>query len=289
MSKQTARKRLYACTALAATLVVFAVVWAEEKKEIPDHTNFQSCEACHTDKQSMWEASGHSKAIGRIANAKSSADCYACHSTEGFTAKRQGSKVDPAQKDSFHTISCLACHDPRNGKHPRKLVADPEELCESCHSQRAMLKGEGARVVDDLRNVHSAVSCVSCHMTEGNHRMKVLRPDNPDLTEKRTDTCTGCHKDNNRVARARQLTEWQSDYKAAMDPIQADLKAINDAVKEKPDRLNAALKEKLSNLTFNISLLERDGSRGAHNHDYALEIMTHAAKELQEIKAAIKQ
>jgi predicted CXXCH cytochrome family protein len=289
MSKQTARKMLYAWTALASILVVFAIAWAEEKKEIPDHTNFKSCQACHADKHSMWEASGHSKAIGRIANAASSADCYACHSTEGFSAKRQGSKVDPAKKESFHSISCLACHDTQSGKHPRKLVAEPEELCESCHSQRAMLKGEGAKGVEDLRNVHSAVSCVSCHMTEGNHRMKVLRPDDQGLTEKRADTCTGCHKDNNRVARVRQLTEWQSDYKAAMDPIQADLKAINDAVKGKPDLLDAAMKETLSNLTFNLSLLERDGSRGAHNHDYALEIMTHAAKELQKIKAAIKR
>jgi hypothetical protein len=74
-----------------------------------------------------------------------------------------------------------------------------------------------------------------------------------------------------------------------MDPIQADLKAINDAVKGKPDLLDAAMKETLSNLTFNLSLLERDGSRGAHNHDYALEIMTHAAKELQKIKASIKR
>ncbi len=288
MSKQTARKMFYACTGLAAILSVIVVVRAEGKKEIPDHTNFQSCQACHAEKQSMWEASGHSKAIGRIANA-AAADCYACHSTEGFSAKRQGGRADLAKKESFHTISCLACHDPRSGKHPRKLIADPEELCESCHRQRAMLKGEGARGVDDLRNVHSAVSCVSCHMTEGNHRMKVLRPDDPDRSEKQTDTCTGCHKDNNRPARAQQLREWQSDYKAAMDPIQADLKAVHDAVKENPDLLNASLKEKLSNLTFNISLLERDGSRGAHNHDYAMEIMTHAAKELKEIKAAIKR
>lgn len=118
--------------------------------------------------------------------------------------------------------------------------------------------------------------------------MKVLRPDDPGLTEKRIDTCTGCHKDNNRAARARQLTEWQSDYKAAMDPIQVELKAINAAVKEKPDLLNAAMKEKLSNLTFNISLLERDGSQGAHNHDYALYIMSHASRDLKELKTAIK-
>ena len=43
-----------------------------------------------------------------------SADCYACHSAEGFAAKLQGNKVDTAQKETFHTVSCLACHNPRS-------------------------------------------------------------------------------------------------------------------------------------------------------------------------------
>jgi predicted CXXCH cytochrome family protein len=276
------------CTSIAAIIGYFALSLAEDKKEIPDHTSFQSCQACHAEKQSMWEASGHSKAIGRVTSATSSADCYACHSTEGFAAKLQGNKVDIAKKDAYHSISCLACHDPRGGKYPYRLVADPEELCESCHSQRAILKGEGAKGVDDVRNVHSGVTCVSCHMTEKNHRMKVLRPDDPDLTEKRIDTCTGCHKDNNRAGRAKQLLGWQSEYKEKMDPLQAELKIINAAVKDKPDLLNAEQKVKLNNVRFNLSLLERDRSRSAHNWDYALEIMSLASADLKELKAAIK-
>ena len=280
--------RIVIWMSIAAIAGIFAVVLADEKKEIPDHTNFQSCEACHAEKHTMWEASGHSKAIGRVTAAASSADCYACHSAEGFAAKRQGSKVDTAKKETFHSISCLACHDPRGGKYPYRLVADPEELCESCHSQRAILKGEGAKGVDDMRNVHSAVTCVSCHMTEGNHRLKVLRPDDPNLTEKRTDTCTGCHKDNNRPARAKQLQEYQGEYKEKMEPLQADVKTIDAAVKEKPDLLNAELKVKLNSAKFNLSLLERDRSRSFHNWDFALEIMAQAAKELKELKAAVK-
>ena len=236
----------------------------------------------------MWEASGHSKAIGRLANTASSADCYACHSTEGFEAKMKGTKVDVAKKESYHSISCLACHSPLGSKYPYRLVADPEDLCESCHSQRAVLKGEGAKGIEDMRNVHSAVTCVSCHMTEGNHRMKVLRPDDPNLSEKRIDTCTGCHKDNNRATRANQLQEWQSEYKEKMEPLQAEVKAIGAAVKEKPDLLNDALKAKLNNVRFNLSILERDRSRGAHNLDFALEVMALASADLKALKAAVK-
>jgi len=193
-----------------------------------------------------------------------------------------------AKKESYHSISCLACHSPLGSKYPYRLVADPEDLCESCHSQRAVLKGEGAKGIEDMRNVHSAVTCVSCHMTEGNHRMKVLRPDDPNLSEKRIDTCTGCHKDNNRATRAKQLQEWQSEYKEKMEPLQAEVKAIGAAVKEKPDLLNDALKAKLNNVRFNLSILERDRSRGAHNLDFALEVMALASADLKALKAAVK-
>ena len=119
-------------------------------------------------------------------------------------------------------------------------------------------------------------------MTEGNHLMKVIRPDDPEVSEKRLDTCTTCHKDNNRKARvASQLQEWQATYKKGMDPLQADLTAISTALKEKPNLLNDTLKTKLSNVRTNLSMLAKDGSRGAHNVDFTSEIMSSAAKDPQ--------
>lgn len=275
----------------AAVMVVtggFATAIPEDKKEIPDHTGFTSCVPCHAEKQSMWEASGHSKAIGRLANAKSTADCYACHSTEGFAAKLQGGKVDMNQKENFHTVSCLACHDPRGSKLPKKLVSDSDSLCESCHKQRAVLKGEGARGVDEMRSIHSGVPCISCHMTEGNHRMKVLRPDDPGLTEKRDDTCTVCHKGNTRKMRAQQIQEWQSDYQEKMAVLQAELSRVDTLLKAEPEALNASSKSKLEDIRFNLSILTRDGSRSAHNPDFALEIMSLASKTFEEIQKEVQ-
>ena len=126
-------------------------------------------------------------------------------------------------------------------------------------------------------------------MTEGNHLMKVIRPDDPEVSEKRLDTCTSCHKDNNRKARVAQLQEWQATYKKEMEPLQADMNAIGAALKEKPNLLSDALKTKLNNARANLSMLARDGSRGAHNVDFTSEIMSVAAKDLREIKTAIKQ
>jgi predicted CXXCH cytochrome family protein len=237
----------------------------------------------------MWLASGHSKALSAITKSdRVTPDCYGCHSAEGFLAKLKGKKVDISQKETFHALTCVACHDPHSSDNPRQLVMDPEMLCNSCHRQRAMLEGKGAKGVEDTRSLHSAVPCVSCHMTEGNHLMNVIRPDSPDLSGNRLDTCTTCHKDNNREARTKQIQDWQAWYKEAMDPLQADLKSVNAVLKENPDILNAELKAKLGDVRSNLSIIESDGSHGAHNLDYALEIMSLAASDLKEIKAAMK-
>jgi predicted CXXCH cytochrome family protein len=286
----TQKTRTIALAAVVAAIAgIVAMAQTEDKKTVPDHSGFPACETCHVDKQSMWEASGHSKAIAAVNTSKqSSADCYACHSTEGFAAKLKGDKVDAAQKETFHTVSCLACHNPRGTQHPRMLALDPEEICSACHTQGAFLKGTGARGVEDTRSVHSAVPCVSCHMTGGNHLMKVIRPDDPKLSEKDADTCTACHKDNNRKARTRQLQEWQTEFKEKMDALQADVNAISATLKEKPDLLSAELNKKFGDLRFNLAMLNRDRSRSAHNFDFALEVFALASSDMKEIRAAVK-
>jgi len=117
--------------------------------------------------------------------------------------------------------------------------------------------------------------------------MKVIRPDDPTLTEKRQDTCTACHMDNNREARVGQIQEWQSTYDENMAPLLADVKTIEAAVKKTPDLLTPSLKAKFDSVKANLSLLENDGSRGFHNFAFSLEITSLAAGDLKEIKAAI--
>jgi hypothetical protein len=259
-------------------------IFAEEKKDIPDHTNFQSCQPCHAEKQTMWDASGHTKAIAQTANTVPAAtDCKGCHAQ-----KPQDKAAASAKNESFHIAACLACHGRQKTAYDHRVVVDPEKLCESCHIQRPIFLGKGAKGMDDLRNFHSGVPCVSCHMTEGTHTMKVLRPDDPGLTEKRLDTCTSCHKDNNREARVRQIQEWQSTYDENMTPLLADVKTIEAALQKKPGRLNASLKAKLEDVKFNLALMEKDGSRGFHNFVFSLEIAAQAKSSLKEIKAALK-
>jgi hypothetical protein len=104
-------------------------------------------------------------------------------------------------------------------------------------------------------------------MSETNHRMKLIRPDDPSVSETRLDTCTACHKDNNRKARIVQLQEWQKSYQEGMDPLQADLAALSGALKE-TSLLDDKMKAKLNDVRFNLSILVGDGSRSSHNEFY---------------------
>lgn len=271
-------------------IMIGQVIWGIAlEKEIPDHTSFQSCQGCHSEKQSMWEASNHGEAIAQITNNDPAAtDCVGCHSSKRLEAGQQDTTGSGAKKERFHKVSCLACHTAQKSEYDHWIVMAPEKLCDLCHTQRSVFWGKGAKGIEDSRNFHSGVPCISCHMSEGNHKMKVLRPDDPGLTEKRTDTCTACHRDNNREARVQQIQEWQSTYDENMAPLLADVKTIDAALKRTPGLLDASLKSKFDDVKANLSILEKDGSRGFHNFVFSLEITSQAAGDLKEIKAAIK-
>jgi cytochrome c556 len=84
------------------------------------------------------------------------------------------------------------------------------------------------------------------------------------------------------------VQDWQASFMKTMDSLQADLKTIRAAVKEKPDAFTAELKARVNSAGSSLTLLTRDGSRGAHNFDYAKKVMDQAGKDLEAAKAAIK-
>jgi predicted CXXCH cytochrome family protein len=257
------------------------------------------CEACHG--QGKNHASSGDKT--KIVSTKAADVCGKCH----IGPNAEGKVIDPARTvpetgpnhrmtysmwavsgHSKANITCVSCHNPHNSANPKQLAMDREELCRKCHKQRAVLLGAGAKGIEDTRSFHSGVKCVSCHMTESNHLMKVIRPDDPNVPDSRKDTCTACHRDNNRKARAGQIQDWQAGYKKQMEPLQADIQAVKKALEAKPNLLDAKLKAKWDDLNNNVAILVNDKSNGAHNRDFSIEIMDLAAKDLKLIKAAIK-
>ena len=105
------------------------VLCAQEKKEIPNHAEFQSCKECHGEKLAMWESSGHGKAIRRFAaNNPSAADCSGCHPAKRPEAGRQNVNTPSAGEAIVHRVACLACHAKQKTAFDHRLVIDHQNL-----------------------------------------------------------------------------------------------------------------------------------------------------------------
>lgn len=203
-------------------------------------------------------------------------------------AKRPDRNIEINGKKWEGAVTCAACHDPHGSANKAQLVMDSKELCRSCHFQGEVLKGFGAKGIEETRSLHTAAACIACHMTEKNHLMKMFRPDDPNLSEDRLDSCSDCHEVKDRKMRTAQLHDMEAWYNEAFVPLQEDLKMIDEKLKENPDILNSELKARLADARGNLSIIINDGSNGVHNLDYALEIMSQAKRDFKVIKEAIK-
>ncbi len=210
----------------------------------------------------MWRSSGHSKAPGR--------------NTEINNKNHEG------------PVTCSVCHNPHNSSNPSQLVMDSEKLCRECHFQGSVLKGYGAKGIEETRSLHTAMPCTACHMTEKNHLMKMIRPDDPDLSEDRLDSCCDCHEVKDRKMRAKQLLDMEAWYNESFEPLIQSLKSLKKKLDTDPELVTPEFKNILHEIDSNLAIIIKDGSNGVHNLDYALEIMYRAKRQLKKIKKGLK-
>jgi cytochrome c556 len=119
-------------------------------------------------------------------------------------------------------------------------------------------------------------------MANNNHLMQVVKPDAA-ITAGSDDACTTCHKDSDRETRAAYLNMWENTTTKRIDALKADIKVIEATGTTLP----ADLKVKLDTVKTNIGFIEADGSKGAHNFNYASKILTAAQKDLATVKAFV--
>jgi predicted CXXCH cytochrome family protein len=250
-----------------------------------------------------WQVSGHGpKAVSDLkANSHATGECYACHTQEAYSAKEGNREFTYDANADYVGISCVTCHRP----HGLGLAADEKELCISCHTgdiakgtslkpgsaphhpMKEFFEGYGAAggLTSDS-NFHKDVACQACHMPNNNHLMQVISPDDPNLAEGSNDSCTACHKDSTRDARGGYLKMWQDVTSTELTALNADVATIEAAVKDGAT-LTADQKLKLDTAKTNIAFVTADGSTGAHNFDYATQILSAAQKDLSAVKKAI--
>jgi predicted CXXCH cytochrome family protein len=103
--------------------------------------------------------------------------CLDCH--DEFTAVLQRRHPHAPAKDG-----CTSCHNPHNAKAAKLALAEPRELCGSCHAD---IKA----IANTAKVRHGAMDggkqCVACHDPHASAVAKLL-------VEQPFDLCVGCHK-----------------------------------------------------------------------------------------------
>ncbi|BDG62030.1 ammonia-forming cytochrome c nitrite reductase subunit c552 [Caldinitratiruptor microaerophilus] len=284
---------------MALTQTGFQVKAVDPKGPPPDP-------ALHLRQYAPLQASAHATAVeSLVASGHAQDSCYRCHSTEARLAAERGAKVNTA---GLHDgITCVACHDPHASRHEAQLREEQNELCMDCHNgsipagqtarpgsvvhhpMAEMFKGVGAiGVPGESPSPHNAmgVTCASCHMTDGNHMFKVIKPAEVAGTN-RKDSCVACHQTSIPEVRQAYLDMWQNTVKAKVAALEKQLAQADARLKARPG-IAADLKAKVDVARTNVSFVKSDGSWGVHNFDYAVKVLGVAERNLNEFFAATR-
>jgi len=256
--------------------------------------------AKHLRQAPLLAATKHATAMtDLLASGHANDSCAACHSATAFVAKQNGQTVHLADLPN-DGVSCVLCHDPHNKTTTRQLRQDAAQLCVACHTNglnpgqsakpgaavhephKQMLGGYGAPGVPETAGIHTKpdISCVDCHMTEGNHMFQVVQPKQVTGTT-RTDTCSTCHKGTAPESRQAYIDMWQAVTKDKLASLHTLLDEATFKVKATPD-IAADQKLLVDTAMTDISFVEGDGSFGAHNFEYAMKTLAVAEKNLKQ-------
>lgn len=265
--------------------------------------------ALHWRQYPLWQVSAHAQAVPDLeASGHANNNCYACHADLAFKDKVNGVKgFDAKTHKPFNSVTCVACHDPHNSANPGQLRMEPQALCTACHNgsipagetlkagatahhpMKEMLEGWGAIGIKPTKGAHSELECIQCHMTEGNHLFKIFTPEDAITLNDpaRKDTCTACHTKSSAEGRGVYLSLWQESVGGRLAAIKADIDVVDAALKANPNALSAEVKAKYDAAKTNYTFVDADASKGAHNFEYAIKIVTAARKEIAAAKAAL--
>lgn len=280
----------------------------------PEYDGSQSpphMEDHHMQQYPQWKASGHANATNLLIDHGPSytarQECIYCHSTSaGIQIKGKGQSFDPATDLVNDGVSCAACHSSHGSEYEGSLKMEAQALCVSCHSvgrgkpepvtigttraphspQADVLQGTGAIGIAPTKGAHTGVTCIECHMTEGNHMMKVVKPGDV-VGSERVDSCTACHTDSSPESREAYLDMWKQSVTVRMTALEADVKMIDGVLTANPQALSTELTSQYKNARANYWMIMKDKSYGAHNFEYTLKILTNTQAEMAKIKAAL--
>lgn len=156
-------------------------------------------------------------------------------------------------------IVCFRCHNDQRA--PRD--------CLFCHEyQKSMnlgLDGIGVEQIDGMMYPDSA-ECMDCHLEENNWKMSAQ-------------VCVDCHDDEDM---AETLVEWQTQTQDSLNELESKLKEIETAIDgaRKQGRDVFTADELFRDAYKNYRIVWYDGSKGAHNIEYAEALLSISQEKL---------
>ncbi|WP_298036504.1 NapC/NirT family cytochrome c [uncultured Desulfuromonas sp.] len=169
---------------------------------------------------------------------------------------------------------CLACH-AENGDSGAPQLAD----CTGCHeNQVAMNEGRGAAGVPEEEGLMYAagIDCQMCHAgaEAGDYRPAAA-------------SCAECH-DESYAELFHDWTRETGDQIAQVDALRAEVESALETADRIHRDTRAGWELYLGGLA-KLALVEKDGTRGVHNPDYAQSVLQAATKEFEAVLENLKR
>ncbi len=213
--------------------------------------------------------------------------CRSCHGEPEILARADDPDLLHRVHVTEHKVECFECHVeihhglPRGPEHPTS-----DEGCSACHASahdaaRLVYAGQGASDVprSPSRMHDTGVACGACHTGRAAARAgaspsKALQEGAPGVAAAGEVDCLHCHG----TGFAGMLAEWQGAVGEGLER----LRALCDGLASETGAADPRASELVRQARADLELLERDGSRGAHNAPYAFDVLRNAARRLDE-------
>jgi predicted CXXCH cytochrome family protein len=248
-----------------------------------------------------WNLSGHSMSLLTLKGAGDAAEdaCLECHSADYYLTGRQRT-IDTAE----YSITCSRCHDPHDATNQNQLRMPIDELCDSCHNPSGAIPGDPIyHPQSSMRDGTSGVpvtgspfmpgvECADCHIygyIQTNITGHSFTP--------KAEACVVCHQTtppfySNETAQV-VISNWNSHTWNRALEVQGLLVIAKGSIDNAVDlgfstavidSANALYEEADYSLTFVVA----DGSGGAHNPEFASDLLNYSESKSQEIMSLLR-
>jgi nitrate/TMAO reductase-like tetraheme cytochrome c subunit len=267
---------------------------------IPERTG--GCGVCHGPPQGELEVAGrpfeHAPYLARGVDCRECHDavvqgtgtvheqrCRSCHGEPELLAEIGAPELLHQKHVTERKVECSECH--LEIQHGLGLSASAhpasDHACAACHGsahEAALLVAAGAGAVGASgpasRMLETHVACKACH----SGRSGAGASAGAGLARAGEVDCLHCHG----TGFAGMLAEWQGAIGTGLAGLQELASGLEQRLTQSADARAAEL---AAEARADLALLERDGSRGAHNAAFALAVLRGAGQRLDEAWAQL--